>query len=155
MARILIRINLRAVSGHQVLSCLKHDPLCSIARWKSLLAGPSPTGAGSTMSGEVRRAEIDIAPALTPNSVTLDGSPPNCAMCRWTQRSASRMSNRAMLPRIRSSPADMKPTSWRHRSWVFMKYCKYSAYRDIKTNRNLVYINKYSETAITWKGSCF
>lgn len=44
------------------------------------------------LAGDVRCAAVDMAPALCPNKVTREGSPPNAAMLACTHCSASRWS---------------------------------------------------------------
>ena len=63
-----------------------------------------------TASGEVIRAQVLIAPADCPISVTLAGSPPNPAMLFLTNFSAWMVSSRAKLPE--SSPALAPVLSW-------------------------------------------
>jgi hypothetical protein len=58
-------------------------PLCAIARWNSPLAAGDPTSAA-----------VMLAPADSPNTVTLPGSPPNAPMFCCTQRNAASASSK-------------------------------------------------------------
>lgn len=59
-----------------------------MTRWKSPVLG-----------GELMCTSELMAPALSPQSVTRDGSPPNAATLSTTQRMAARWSNKPKLPR--------------------------------------------------------
>src|SRR5262245_53248458 len=64
-----------------VVGCLVvQPPLSLIARWNS----PAPP-----LAGDATCRQVSSEPADSPNSVTLPGSPPNCAMLSWTHCSAS------------------------------------------------------------------
>ena len=81
-------------------------PLSVIARWKS------PSDSGDKMC----RPTL-APPELTPNMVTLFGSPPNTSMFSFIHFRASTWSNMPQFPRTTPSPAVIKPNGPR-RYWI-------------------------------------
>ena len=66
-----------------------------LGTWKGLLPGYNEAGDGKPFaSGETIRKPMEQAPAEAPETVTLDGSPPNCSILSCTHLSASTWSIR-------------------------------------------------------------